>query len=127
LPAMGTTSILDLYSAKLQAGLTAAGTLNQVRLNQEMQKIVPWEFFKGQKFDINRWLGDGVDNDADGFRDDMSDAFSVLNLAQSRTTELAFRSDDLNNDGISDDNDNDGRIDVPNFSVPAVFKNVTPS
>ena len=39
---------------------------------------MPWEFFKGQKFDINRWLGDGVDIDSNGAtnvgRDDPGEA-----------------------------------------------------
>src|SRR5262249_36653872 len=44
------------------------------RVQVEMQKIVPWEFFKGQKFDINRQFGDGLDSNNNGERDDPSEA-----------------------------------------------------
>jgi hypothetical protein len=70
----GSTSILDLYRWKLSAAPPLGGGLVDPQLTYEMQKIVPWEFFKGQKFDINRWLGDGLDNDSDFARDDPSES-----------------------------------------------------
>ena len=61
----GNATILDLYAAHL-----IAGGLTGNRVPEEMHKIVPWEFFKGQKFDINRWLGDGINVlDNTGVRD----------------------------------------------------------
>ncbi|MCU0876709.1 MAG: hypothetical protein MUF06_02835, partial [Pirellulaceae bacterium] len=50
-------TILNLYYLRLQA----AG-LVEPQLSQELNKIVPWEFRHGTKFDINRWFGDGFDN-----------------------------------------------------------------
>jgi hypothetical protein len=88
-----------------------------------MLQIDPWEYFKGQKFDINRWLGDGVDNDGDGFRDDATDAsITSVNLGGSPpvTTELAFRGDEFG------DANGDGNIDVPNMSLPPSFIGQTP-
>lgn len=111
MPMLGSTSILDLYRAKLKAnGLTDA------QVTQQMLKIVPWEFFKGQKFDINRWLGDGIDNDGDGVVDDVSDGIAAV--------ERAFTGDDFNGDGNPDDNNGDSKRDVPNMSLPRTFGNV---
>jgi hypothetical protein len=61
----GAASILDLYYAKL-----AAAGLSGTALTKEIKLIAPWEFFKGQKFDLNRPFGDGIDNDTSGARDD---------------------------------------------------------
>lgn len=61
----GNSSILDLYFAAIYAGFRDAGVVEpqlSVRTLQEMLKIVPHEFFRGQKFDINRWLGNGNDD-----------------------------------------------------------------
>jgi hypothetical protein len=91
MPTVGSTSILDLYRAKLIAGGTPPALVPVV-----MQQIVPWEFFKGQKFDLNRWLGDGVDNDnpPDGVRDDNSDsATSALGIGA--PPEVAFAADPI--------------------------------
>src|SRR5205823_13535298 len=82
-PAIGSTSILDLYHSKL---MSANPGISPVALNIAMQRLVPWEFFKSQKFDINRWLGDGVDNDGDGVRDDFKDSIPP-------NGEAAFRAD----------------------------------
>ncbi len=91
MPSVGSTSILDLYRAKLIAGGTAPALVPVV-----MQQIVPWEFFKGQKFDLNRWLGDGVDNDnpPDGVRDDGSDSVTSA-LGMGAPPEFAFAADPI--------------------------------
>ncbi|HEX5105921.1 MAG TPA: hypothetical protein VFV87_19015, partial [Pirellulaceae bacterium] len=60
---VGSSTILDLYRWRLNNGTPSP----PANIDEEMQRIVPWEFFKGQKFDINRWLGDGTDGyDGDG-------------------------------------------------------------
>jgi hypothetical protein len=64
---VGKSTILDLYRAKLAANSVAD-------IDTEMRKIVPWEFFKGQKFDLNRWLGNGADDNGDNARDDPNEA-----------------------------------------------------
>jgi hypothetical protein len=53
----GNATILDLYAYRLLKGNPS---LTQAQLAEQLHKIVPWEFFKGQKFDINRWMGDGL-------------------------------------------------------------------
>jgi hypothetical protein len=73
----GRVSILDLYYERILARRLAAGGTRSdgtprysqplrpdehLQLKQDMEQIVPWEFFKGQKFDVNRWLGNGFDD-----------------------------------------------------------------
>jgi hypothetical protein len=54
-------TILDLYYRRLERS-----GLIEPQLSQEFAKLVPWEFRRGGKFDINRWFGDGFDNNLDG-------------------------------------------------------------
>ncbi|HEY2414607.1 MAG TPA: hypothetical protein VGI40_20335 [Pirellulaceae bacterium] len=124
---MGSTSILDLYRAKIGSANTG---YTPTALNNAVQQVAPWEFFKGQKLDLNRWLGDGVDNDRDGYRDDISESYvSTVNLGVNppQTTELAFRGDDLLANGTQTDNNGDGNIDVPNMSLPKNFVGFSPA
>src|SRR5262249_55882311 len=58
---------LDLYWTKIG---------NPGIAPQVIQQIVPWEFFKGQKFDIDRIFGDGTDNNGDFVRDDPFEAIN---------------------------------------------------
>ncbi len=66
----GYSTVLDLYRAKL-SGIADAATRET-----EFKKIVPWEFRHGQRLDINRYLGDGVDNNGNGAADDRAEAAS---------------------------------------------------
>ena len=58
-------SLLDLYRVRLTLG---GVTGNQ--LNTQMQKIVPFEILHGQKFDVNRWFGNGLDDNGNGVVDE---------------------------------------------------------
>jgi hypothetical protein len=113
--AAGVATVLDVYAAKLDAGLAAAGWVNPARTNEvlrQMRKIAPWEFFHGRKFDINRWLGDGWDSSgtADGVADDWFEAGTGENAWQapaSFTGVAAQHSNgmDVNSDGAIDGTD----------------------
>lgn len=96
----GAVSILDLYRQKL----IAAG-LTEPTLSSELKKIVPWEFTHGQKFDINRWLGDGFDGNGDGTPDDYIEATAPENAWQAPaafTGQVAWHSNgmDVNSDNV---------------------------
>ncbi len=68
--AAGTSySLLDVYRARLAAyGVTGAAA------ETELQKIVPWEILHGERFDINRWLGNGRDDNANNVVDEPGEA-----------------------------------------------------
>src|SRR5205085_3381398 len=74
--------ILDLYAARYYASFKNTVTPKYIPavIAQEMQKMVPFEFFKGQKFDINRWLGNGLDT---------ADVSGYYNGARDNPTEAA--------------------------------------
>lgn len=64
-------SLLDIYRAKLlNGGLTSA------TVAAEMNKIVPFEVLHGQRFDINRFLGNGLDDNSNGTVDEPSEQTS---------------------------------------------------
>ena len=64
-------SILDFYRHRFSVnGLSGAA------LNTAIAQMVPWEIRKGQRFDINRWLGDGFDSNGDNVPDDPVEAFA---------------------------------------------------
>lgn len=64
-------SLLDIYRAKLlQGGFSSANVAN------EMNKIVPFEVLHGQRFDINRWLGNGRDDNSNGTVDEPAEQAS---------------------------------------------------
>ncbi|MFW6171173.1 MAG: hypothetical protein ACODAD_11840, partial [Planctomycetota bacterium] len=56
-PEAESNSILDLYRLRLREGGVSEGDINQ-----EMLKIVPWEIWRGQRFNANRLLGNGRDD-----------------------------------------------------------------
>jgi len=102
----GYSTVLDLYKAKLTSGGAAdvAG---------EITKIVPWEFRHGQRLDINRFLGDGADNNSNGAADDTSEAGSGSepawtdaptvhngNLPTGYNNQTAHHSNDVDVDGV---------------------------
>jgi hypothetical protein len=72
----GTVTILDVYREKLIFGGVPVGLLPA-----EMGKLVPWEFMHGNKFNLNRWLGDGFDSSGTAFdaADDPAEAFAGEN------------------------------------------------
>ncbi|MFM7070675.1 MAG: hypothetical protein ACKO38_02635 [Planctomycetota bacterium] len=58
-------SLLDLYRYRLAAtGMLANNIPN------ELFKLVPFEILHGQKFDINRWFGNGLDDNGNGVVDE---------------------------------------------------------
>jgi len=60
---MGGGTIVDLYRARLSAPVMAGGGgLTDPELTGELNRMVPFEFFQGKNFDINRWLGNGIDD-----------------------------------------------------------------
>lgn len=63
----GQSTILDLYRAKIR---NVNPTATDAHVNNLIAQIAPWEFRHGQRLDINRYLGDGVDTDGDGAADD---------------------------------------------------------
>lgn len=63
-------SLLDLYAYKIIRD-GGAGNLQNI-----INAIAPWEIRHGQLFDINRFLGDGLDNNGDGVADDYGEAAS---------------------------------------------------
>lgn len=67
----GRSSILELYAAVL---LAQNPGMRPSQLPRAMRAIVPWEFFHGQKLDLNRWLGDGQDNNGNGAMDEPLEA-----------------------------------------------------
>jgi len=58
-------SLLDLYRYRL----AAAGVL-ATNIPNELFKLVPFEILHGQKFDINRWFGNGLDDNGNGVVDE---------------------------------------------------------
>ncbi|MEX2175437.1 MAG: hypothetical protein WD872_13830 [Pirellulaceae bacterium] len=114
----GNASILDFYRARLAAPLAqGGGALVEPQLTQVFNTIVPWELRHGGKFDINRWLGDGLDSNGNGVADDPAEALNdPANLgpfqgARERASQVSgfvvnaehSNGVDANNDGISAD------------------------
>jgi hypothetical protein len=85
-------SILDLYRARFAAN----GVTDPNIVNTNMRQVVPWEFFKGQKFDLNRPFGDGLDTDGNGARDDIYE-----NNGAGGTTPVAWTQEDADRNGNS--------------------------
>lgn len=65
----GGPSLLDLYRVRL-----TLGGIGNAQLNTQMQKMVPFEILHGQKFDINRWFGNGRDDNGNGVIDEYEEA-----------------------------------------------------
>ena len=57
-------NILDAYRNKLTLGMPSA---TPDVIENEMHKIVPWEFWHGERFNVNRLFGNGRDNPTGGF------------------------------------------------------------
>jgi hypothetical protein len=70
-----------------------------------MRKVVPFEILHGQKFDINRWWGNGVDDDGNGVVDE------------------PFESHRFGSDGVS----NDGDMPIDEADEQAAEERVWPS
>jgi hypothetical protein len=58
-------SLLDLYRYRLAAAGVSANNIPN-----ELLKLVPFEILHGQKFDINRWFGNGLDDNGNGVVDE---------------------------------------------------------
>jgi hypothetical protein len=79
----GSASILDMYAFKINAALQAStgGPTTPAMVNAVMHQLIPWELRHGEKFDLNRWLGNGFDSQGgppyqDGVADDPIEAFA---------------------------------------------------
>jgi hypothetical protein len=55
-------TVFDLYRQKFLEGGGAAIVSNPAQFRAELAKIVPWEFWQGKPLDLNRYLGNGVDD-----------------------------------------------------------------
>jgi hypothetical protein len=100
------TTLLDLYRARL----IAAGISAEPQLSNTLRTLVPWELMHGQRFDINRWLGDGFDGNLDGAADDPVEA-TVETVWQAPAsfggvTAQHTNSFDMNGSGAPDPGDN---------------------
>src|SRR4030095_6677897 len=73
-------SLLDLYTYKLIREGAVAGA-NDPLLPTHLNALVPWEIRHGQLFDINRFLGNGFDDNGDGVADDYNEAGSGAETA----------------------------------------------
>ena len=100
------TTLLDLYRARL----ISAGISAEPHLSNALRAMVPWELMHGQRFDINRWLGDGFDGNGDGAADDPVEATveTVWQAPGSFTGVPAqhTNSTDMSGNGIADALDN---------------------
>ncbi len=65
----GSHSILDMYALRLLHGGVASADLDA-----EMLKVVPWEIWHGQRFNINRLLGNGRDDNSNNVVDEPLEA-----------------------------------------------------
>ncbi|MFO0902662.1 MAG: hypothetical protein U0939_06660 [Pirellulales bacterium] len=65
----GGPSLLDLYRVRL-----TLGGIGNAQLNRQMQIMVPFEILHGQKFDVNRWFGNGRDDNGNGVVDEYEEA-----------------------------------------------------
>ena len=66
-------TIVDLLEAKLLAGGVAAADVNdQVKL------MLPTEMFKGKPMNVNRWFGNGRDDNANDVVDEPSEALAAV-------------------------------------------------
>ena len=61
--------ILQIYARRL-----LAGGVTPANLANEMSKLVPTEMLHGELFDINRPIGNGLDDDGDGIVDEPDEA-----------------------------------------------------
>jgi hypothetical protein len=60
-------SILDVARARIQYEINQGGTNPTESMKQYVLKqVMPFEFFQGRKFDLNRPFGNGVDDNAPG-------------------------------------------------------------
>ncbi len=62
-------SILELYALKLQQGGVPAA-----QIQSELLKIVPWEIWHGERFNVNRLLGNGRDDNGNNVVDEPLEA-----------------------------------------------------
>lgn len=68
---------LDLIYLKILKGLSLTPPLTNPQkqlVERHLRAITPIEMRKGQMFDLNRWFGNGDDNDSDGVVDEMFDS-----------------------------------------------------
>ncbi|MFO7905732.1 MAG: hypothetical protein R6U98_23950, partial [Pirellulaceae bacterium] len=68
-PEAKSNSILDLYRLRLREG-----GVSEAEINDEMLKIVPWEIWHGQRFNVNRLLGNGRDDNGNNVVDEPAEA-----------------------------------------------------
>jgi hypothetical protein len=73
----GNSTILDLYYASIISGRSWNQTVGSNpadpdynNLNTQIQTIVPFEILKGQMFNLNRELGNGIDDNGNGVIDE---------------------------------------------------------
>ena len=62
-------SILELYALKMQQGGVPAA-----QIQSELLKIVPWEIWHGERFNVNRLLGNGRDDNGNNVVDEPLEA-----------------------------------------------------
>ncbi|QDU31246.1 hypothetical protein ETAA8_63990 [Anatilimnocola aggregata] len=62
LSATNAPTIVGMYIVKLQQG--GFDTTNTTNLKAELAKIMPWEFWQGTPLNINRYLGNGINDNS---------------------------------------------------------------
>ncbi len=68
-------TILDLMAAKIYQ---QDPTVNIDTLNTRLRQLLPFELFHGQKMDVNRLWGDGVDNNGNGVVDEPGESLNSI-------------------------------------------------
>ena len=97
------SSILDLYYRRLLANADPSLSQKQKEdaARSALVSLVPFEFLHGQRFDLNRAFGNGVDDNANGVVDEPAETSNQKAWHTSKNVPLAFKNANFN--GRNDD------------------------
>ena len=84
-PLSGVRTITELFRARLLSihtnhGGTPITDPDNLGFDFDIAMMLPYELARGQRFDLNRPFGDGIDDDGDGLVDEENDIVGELDL-----------------------------------------------
>lgn len=79
-------TVVDLFRTKLRKN----GITQEDVINAELEKMVPFEILHGRPFDLNRWFGNGLDDNGNGVVDESIEQLGVAPAVPPNPAEQVF-------------------------------------